>query len=337
MSRLVKLLAVLAIAGLLHVPASAVSADTPVTLFMGYVPNIQFAPVYVAVEKGYFKAKGIAITLEHGFDETDGLNRIATNKLQFGLISGDQTLLARANGAPVDYVFRWYQRFPVGVVVPADSGITDPKMLAGHVVGLPGKFGASYIGLQALLNAVGLKESDLKDVKAAGYGIDAFCNKQVDASVVYVANEPAQIASKCFKVTVFKISDYANLMSNGLVTNDTTLQNSPDLVKGMNDALARGLADTISDPKAAYSISQKYVDNLAADDAVQMDVLKSSIDLWQTPQWGYSDPKAWDLTLSTLKAMGQITTDVDLTKVYSNAFLPDVPALPATAVATMNP
>ncbi|HVO41019.1 MAG TPA: ABC transporter substrate-binding protein [Aggregatilineales bacterium] len=337
MSRQLKWLFVALVAALALRPAlaqTAPAADTPVTLFMGYLPNIQFAPVYVAVERGYFKADGIDIKLEHGFDETDGLNRIATNKLQFGLISGEQVILARANNAPVTYVFRWYQRFPVGVAVPADSGITDPKQLAGHTVGLPGKYGASYVGFEALLNAVGLKESDLKELKAVGFGIDAFCNKQVEASVVYVANEPAQIASKCFKVNVFKISDFANLMSNGLVTNETALKNSPDLVRSMNDALARGLADTLADPKAAYTISQKYVDNLAADDPVQMGVLTNSMDLWKTVKFGYSDPEAWKLTLATLKAMGLITSDVDLTRVYSNDYLPNVPVPAATAAVT---
>lgn len=297
---------------------------TPITLFMGYIPNIQFAPVYVAIERGYFKDTGVDIKLENSFDETDGLSRIAANQLQFGVISGEQVILARAKGAPVVYVFRWYQRFPVGIVVPADSSINKPEDLAGKVVGVPGKFGASYVGLQALLNAAKLKESDLKEVKAIGFDTaPVVCGKQVEASVVYVANEPAQIESKCFKVRVIKISDYANLVSNGLVTNEKAIKDQPDLVRGMNKALARGLADTIADPKAAYDLSRKYIENLAAADAVQMAVLTNSIDLWKTDKYGYSDPAAWTLTHDTLKAMGLITDPVDLTKVFTNDYLPE--------------
>src|SRR5215813_13983137 len=121
MSRFVKVLAVsiLLFAVIIINPfkASYGQSLTPITLFLGYIPNIQFAPVYDAVEKGYFQQNGIDVKLEHGYDETDGLNRIAANKLQFGLISGEQVILARANGAPVTYVYRWYQHFPVGVAV----------------------------------------------------------------------------------------------------------------------------------------------------------------------------------------------------------------------------
>lgn len=305
--------------------ASGPGGLVPVTLFLGYIPNVQFAPIYLAVERGYFRAAGIDIKLEHGFDETDGLTRIATNRLQFGLLSGEQVLLARAQGAPVVYVFRWYQRFPVGVVVPAESDITKPEQLAGKVVGVPGKFGANYTGLQALLNAAKLKESDLKEVKAIGFDTaPVVCGRQVEASVVYVANEPLQIEAKCFKVRVIPIADYANLISNGLVTNETTIKERPELVRGMATALARGLLDTIADPAAAFAVAAngRYVENLSKTDDVQFRVLTNSIELWKADRPGYSDPAAWKLTLDTLQAMGQITKPVELDKAFSNDFIP---------------
>jgi len=331
----VSLIALLALISLLTAApiTRAAQALTPVTLFLGYIPNVQFAPIYTAIDRGYFKDAGIDLKIENSFDETDGLTRIGTNKLQFGLISGEQVVLARAQKAPVVYVFRWYQRFPVGIVTAADSGIKKPEDLAGRVVGVPGKYGASYIGLQALLNAVKLQESDLKDVKAIGFDTaPVVCGKQVDASVVYIANEPAQIESKCFKVNVIQIADYANLVSNGLVTNEVTLKDKPDLVRGMTAALARGLADTIADPKAAYASSLKFVESLKADDPVQMAVLNNSILLWKTDRLGYSDPAAWKLTQDTLQAMGLIKDPVDLTKVFTNDYLPAMPAatMPAT-------
>ncbi len=307
---------------------------TPITLFLGYIPNVQFAPVYLAIDKGYFREAGIDLKLENSFDETDGVTRIATNKLQFGLISGEQVLLARAQGAPVVYVFRWYQRFPVGVVVPADSTITKPEDLAGRVVGVPGKFGASYIGFQALLNAVKLKESDLKELKAIGFDTaPVVCGGQVEASVIYIANEPAQIENQCFKVRVIKISDYANIVSNGLITNEITLKDKPELVHGMTSALARGLADTLADPKMAYEVSRKFVENLRADDPVQFAVLTNSLELWQADRLGYSDPAAWELTLETLQAMGLMAGTVDLDKAYTNDYLPPATTMP-TAQAT---
>ena len=319
--------------------AQAATPLTPLTLFLGYIPNIQFAPVYVALNRGYFKDAGLDVTLEHSYNETDGLTRIGVNHLQFGMISGEQIILARAQGAPVTYFFRWYQKFPVGIASPVDAHITDPKQLVGHVVSVPAKYGASYIGFQALLHAVGLQESDLKEVREIGFNTaPLLCARQIDASVVYIANEPLQVEQQCFKTNVIAISDYANLVSNGLVTNETTLQNHPDWVRGISNAFARGLADTIADPSAAYTISKQYIPDLG-DDPVQMQVLRNSIPLWQstTNPPGYSDPAAWALTQDTLLAMKLIAQPVDLSKVFTNDYVPaPLPGTPsATTAATM--
>jgi NitT/TauT family transport system substrate-binding protein len=292
------------------------------TLFLGYIDNVQFAPIYVALDRGYFADQGLDVSLEPSYNETDGLTRIGVNQLQFGIISGEQVILARAKGAPSVYVYQWYQRFPVGVVAPAESNISDPKALAGHVVGVPAKYGASYIGFEALLKAANLKDSDLKEIREIGFNTaPIFCAHQVDASVIYVANEPVQIEKACGKVNVIKISDYANLVANGVVTNETTIKQHPDWVRGINAALAKGIADTIADPNAAYTISQKHVKDLG-DDPVQRQVLANSIELWKTAKPGYSDPAAWKLTQDTLLGMGLISAPIDLTATFSDDFLP---------------
>jgi NitT/TauT family transport system substrate-binding protein len=306
-----------------HTPAGT----TKVTLFMSYIPNVQFAPIYVAVERGYFADEGIDVSFDNNFDEANGVNRIANNELQFGLISGEQVLLARANGRPVVYVFEWYHNFPVGVASLIDQNITKPADLAGHVVGIPAPQGASYIGLRALLAAGGLTESDLAELKSIGFTAAAsVCEGVVDAAAVYIANEPLQIERDCGAVNVIKVSDYATLVSNGLITNEQTIKDKPELVRGMVRAVQRGLADTLADPDAAFAISvPKYVPDLQqADFATQRQVLENSLALWRSDkQMGLTNPAAWEATQSILLEAGLMDKPLDnLAACYNMNFLP---------------
>lgn len=302
-------------------PASTPAPMQAIRLPMGYIPNVQYAPYYVAVEKGYFADAGIEITFDYSF-ETDGVALVGANETQFALVSGEQVLLARAQGVPVVNVVAWYQDYPVAVVAKAETGITTPADLAGKKVGLPGLFGASYIGLRALLNTAGISESDLT-LDSIGFNqVEALAADQEQAVVGYFSNEPIQLRAQGYDVNEIRVADYVSLASNGIISNEETIANHPELVRGMVQAFLRGLSDTIANPDEAFEISKKYVENLAeADQTVQKEVLTASIDFWKADTLGYSDPTAWENMQTVLLDMGLLTTPLDLTKAFTNDFI----------------
>ncbi len=274
------------------------------------------------MEKGYYREAGIDLSLDYSF-ETDAVALTGANQLPFAVVSGEQVLLGRAQGLPLVYVMNWYQNFPVGVSVKADSGILQPADLKGKRIGTPVLYGASYIGLRALLEAGGLKESDIT-LDTIGYNqVEALSVDQEQAVVVYVANEPVQLQAKGIAVNTLRVSDYLPLVGNGLITNETTLRENPDLVRRMVAATLRGLADARANPDEAYQISLKYVENLKAEDAVQRQVLEASIELWGDERLGDSDPQAWENMHDLLVRMGLLQKALDWQAAFSNDYLPE--------------
>ncbi|MEA3349754.1 MAG: ABC transporter substrate-binding protein [Chloroflexota bacterium] len=305
----------------------AASTDYPeaeivhIRLPMAYIPNVQFAPYYVAEDQGFFEKAGIEVEFDYSF-ETDGVALVGANELQFALASGEQVLLARDQGLPVVNIVGWYSDYPVGIVAKSKQGITRPEDLAGKKIGLPGLFGASYIGLRALLSAGGLEENDVT-LDSIGFNqVEALVADQEDAVVIYVANEPVQLRAQGYDIDVVPVADYVQLVSNGLITNETTLEENPDLVRRMVQVTLSGIRFTIAHPDDAFEISKKYVEGIDAANAdVQREVLETSIGLYQQDPLGYSDPQAWENMQNVLLDMGLISEPLELDAAFTNEFI----------------
>ncbi len=294
-----------------------------ITIPVGYIPNVQFAPLYVAMEKGWFKEAGFNVTLDYSF-ETDAVALVGADKLQFAVVSGEQVLLARAQGLPVVYTFAWYQQYPVGIASMKSTGITKPEDLKGKKVGTPVLSGASYVGMKAIMSAAGLQDSDLQ-VDTIGFNqVESLSAGKEDAVVVYIANEPVQLRAQGYEINLMKTADYKQLVSNGLITSETMVREHPEQIKSLNAAMLKAMEFTKTNPDEVYDICKKYVENLAnADEAVQKEVLRTSIELWQGGRMGASQPQAWENMQQVLLDMGLISEKMDLSKAYSNEFLPE--------------
>ncbi|MCA9885835.1 MAG: ABC transporter substrate-binding protein [Anaerolineae bacterium] len=242
-----------------------------------FVPNVQFSPLYVAVEQGYFEAAGYEISIEY-LNEPDVVDLVAAGQANFGMVSGEQVIVAAARQRPIVYVYEWFQQYPIGLVVDLESDIQQPADLAGHKIGLPGRFGASYSGLTTMLMAAGLTERDVELQEIGFSAPDVFCTSgAIDAAIVYLNNEPLQIKLRASEaecgdvesIRVFAVSDSTDLVSNGIITSTALLGTDSQHVEDVVSAFDMGLRDVINNPARAYLLSESYVEGLPLSEALR--------------------------------------------------------------------
>lgn len=303
-------------------PATNTPALTDVTVVMGYVPNVQYAPFYVADQKGYFAAQGLRINYNWGF-EFDGIKLVGANQSDFAIVTGDQIIQARAQNIPIVYVGNWYNAFPIEVVSLSAQNIRSPADLVGKKVGLPALFGASYTAWRALLYTSNLRETDVRVENIGFTQVQALERGTVDAAVVYANNEPVQLQLAGRSLNAIKTWEYAHLVGNGVAVNETALANHPQIVRAFVRALLHGVQDTLSDPASALAITVAQLpeaggENLAKSDAI----LRASLPLWENTRLGETRLADWQAMADFMREAGFISTPVDVNRAFSNDYLP---------------
>jgi NitT/TauT family transport system substrate-binding protein len=303
-----------------------------ITLAMGFIPNVQFAPFYVAVDKGYFAAEGLQIEFNYGW-ETDLLKLVSSDELQFAIASGDQVILARSQGLPVVYVLNWYRRFPVCIVSLKEAGIRQPQDLIGRLVGTPVTYGASYIGWRALVDATGLSPAQVELVSIGYTQVAALTEGQVDAAICYAMNEPVQLLESGRELDILYVADYVNLVSNGLITNEKSIRERPQLVQSMVRATLLALDYTLEHPDEAFAITAQFVPEVLANpetEAVNRAILAESIRFWKADEGllGWSDEADWQAAARVMQAMQLVGAEVAepeaVSAMYTNQFVSEV-------------
>ena len=330
--KVMALVALLTLVGCSTNPAPTPSPTpglTPVTIGLGYKPDVQFAPFYVAANKGYYAAEGLEITFQNG-NVPDLMKVMAAGdaSLQFVAASGDEIIPARVQGIPVLSVMTWYTRYPVAAASIVGKGpeLKKPEDLKGRTVGVPGAFGATYIGLQALLKAGGLTMKDIT-LKTIGFTqVENLSQGQVDVAMVYAANEPVQLRSKDFEVSTLMTSDYVDLASNALAASDKAVKENPELVRKVVRATLKGIQDTINDPKGAFEASLKQVPEAgsAENRDLQMKVLEETVKLMQpsaNQPLGWTNPEVWSATQDFLLDAKFIPQKGDVNTMFTNDFV----------------
>ncbi len=289
-----------------------------IRLPMGFIPDPQYAPYYVAVEKGYFAEEGFEVEFDYSF-ETDGMALVGANELPFAIVSGEQVVLARAQGLPVVYVLEWFQKYPIAVVSKADANIETPADLNGRSVGLPGFFGATYVGYAGLLSSNDLVQEDVNASEIGFTQVESLLTDQVEAVVGYGNNEPVQLAAQGEDINILYVADFIDMVANGIITNEETIAENPEMVEGFTRAILRGLEDTLNDPDEAFEISKNFVEGL--EDS-RMAVLEASLDMWRADDLGITDADSWVQTEQILIGMGFLDGPIDnLEDAYTNEFV----------------
>ncbi|MCC2678809.1 MAG: transporter substrate-binding protein [Pseudobdellovibrio sp.] len=251
----------------------AYAENTKVKLALNWKAEPEFAGFYTAqINKTYEKNKIEAEILQGGAG-TPTVQMIASGQVEFGIVSGDEITLARANGADVVGLFTVFQTAPYALMVREDSGIKDIKGLFDSNMSLAVVKGLPYIVYLEKKYGPG----KVKLVPYAG-GITNFLADKNYAQQCFISSEPLLAAKSGIKTKTFLVADSGfNPYTVVLATNGKTIKEKPELVKAMVDSVREGWKSYIKDPKATHELIAKLNPSMTVEGMKEMQKVEAKL------------------------------------------------------------
>ena len=233
------------------------AADTNVKFSLDFKFEGPSAPFVLAIDKGYYKAEGLNVTIDSAAGSLEPINRVASGTYDMGF--GDINSLIKFRDAnpnvPIKAVFIVYNRPPFSIVGRKSRGVTKPKDLEGKKLGAPAPDGA-YAQWPIFVQANGIDASKVT-IENVGFPVrePMLAAGQVDAITGFSFSSFINLKDRGVPVddiTVLLMADYGvNLYGNAIFVNPKFAADNPNAVKGFLKAFTKALKETVASPATA--------------------------------------------------------------------------------------
>ena len=305
---------------------SSATGDADVTIGLTYIPNVQFAPVYVADAQGLYNDAGVTATVRHHGSDEGLFTALLAGQEDVVIASGDEAVVAASQGLDLVSIGQYYASYPGTVIVPADSPIATLADLKGKTIGIPGEYGSSYYATLAAIKAGGLQTSDVT-ISSIGYTQQAaLAAGQVDAVVGFTNNDAVQMRLSGLDIREIPLDDGSTpLVAASIVTTREWAQSHPDAARAVVSATTEAMNAIAADPQVALDATAQWDTTLTDETSLGAAnaVLAATVPLWlgdDARSDGVQDLVTWSSMVSFLSSIGVLEGDVDPSAIVTNEY-----------------
>ena len=285
----------------------------------------EYAPLFVALDRGYYRSEGLDVDLAEGSGAQTVLKLLAGGNEKFGYGPAVSAAQAVSQGFPVKVIALYQTRAPMGVISFPEVPLKTPKDLEGKRLAMSvGETFGDMLGPFTRINHVDIDKIQRIQMDASARSAQ-FLTRKIDVMSVYLSNELPQLEKRAgIKFNVLRVTEYGlNLLGASMIVGEAFADNNATTVRKLLRATAKGYRDAMADPKQAAGIMAKYMkvpeDPDVLDKQVEATVISTNAPAGKPLGW--QESADWEANLSLLKETGEISEVKPLGAYYTNDYL----------------
>jgi len=279
----------------------------PVRLELNWTPNGFHAPLFLAAERGFYRAADVDLTIRWARGSTEALERVASGAADVCVAGSAVVCRALAAGQPVVPVALLYQSamtvlYTCRSVFGAE--LTSVEQLRGRTVATPP--GAETALLARLFLAQAGVLDDVDVIEAGGEEREELLGGDADV-VTGMAADPPALAAEGHTVDSILVSEQFPVPGPALVVHAAALRDPPAALGGFLAGTMRGFVDAARDREAAAAAVAARSDDAIEAERRRLDV---ALDRFADSEsvreygWGWQSVDDWQRLHTALQQTG---------------------------------
>lgn len=224
------------LAGAFALTSGAALAADDLTLQLKWVTQAQFAGYYVALEKGFYEAEDLNVTIKPGGPDIAPVQVLMGGGADVMVDWLPSALAAREQGAPIVNIAQPFASSGLMLVCLKEHNINSPEDFPGHTLGT--WFFGNEIPLFTWMNRLGIP-TDGSDggvtIQKINFNVDPLLQKQVECATTMTYNEYWQAIDAGLTpddLVIFRYEDEGiSTLEDGLYTTEDKLQTPAEVDK----------------------------------------------------------------------------------------------------------
>jgi NitT/TauT family transport system substrate-binding protein len=304
--------------------AAPAAAQTKLTFLLNVPPAGYNAGFELAVERGFYRAAGLDVTIEPGNGSQTTAQLIAVGKYDIGFADSAPVMKLISEGAKMKVLATILQGNPNAVTALKKTGLKSVADIKGRSVAMPNA-GSQSSMFPLVLAANGLKESDIKIVNMPPQSMVASLI-QGSVEVILGSVDQFDIALRAlgqeFDSYLF-IDSGAPTVSTSIIASEEFLAKNPEVAKKFVAASLKGWYATLDNPTEAVAAMKKMFPDANEKLApAQIDATRFLMCVNRAKFVGKATPEQWADTVKIFNKIGVLPENVPPSRYYTYDYLP---------------
>lgn len=305
--------------------AAAQGAPAEVTVRFTWKLKGEYAPLYVALEKGYYSAAGLTVRLAEGSGAKTALRQLAAGQEQVvwgPVVNAAQSVSA---GVPARVIALYQPKVPIALIAHPDTPLRTPKDLEGKKLAYSaGETVADLMDPFLRMHKIDRTKLNLIQMDT-GARVTQFMTRRVDLISVFTNNDLPELEKKAgVKFNLLRFSDFGlSVPGAGFMTSEQQLKERPDVLRRLIQATNQGFEDARRNPEEAATIMLKAF-KVPVERDVLIQQIRATVEAAVAPPGhplGWQSEEMWKTTLDLLIESGSIKEKRPLAEYYTNTLV----------------